>query len=200
MGNNIDNIEDGGINVAISWFLHNACGSNVELAAISNVCRGWRDVSTRTIASEAAALAAVADSPSDRQLSTRRPLSCVRRMLLTEMAREMIARQHQLKASPSNSNPSNAGSASAGANFCLAWFAPSGIQTLSVPLDDDAASEVEDDDDGPRSKRRGRKAKSGRSVTCCPEWRGYRHATEVLTPFGYSTDFIMVSWCIMYCS
>jgi len=31
---------------------------------------------------------------------------------------------------------------------------------------------------------------NGNVVTCCTEWRGYRHATEVLAPFGYSTDFI----------
>ena len=29
--------------------------------------------------------------------------------------------------------------------------------------------------------------------TCSYEWQGYRHATEVLKPFGYSTSFIRVS-------
>jgi hypothetical protein len=76
-------------------------------------------------------------------------------------------------------------------NFCLAWFAPSGIQTLSVSLE---SSDVENDKQPSTRKtkesKRGRKVNRGKSVTCCPEWRGYRHPHEILIPFDYSTDFI----------
>ena len=84
-------------------------------------------------------------------------------------------------------------------NFCLAWFAPSGMQVVSVSVKDD----TQDDDlfktkttasaTQQRRNGRGKTTKKGRNVNCCPEWRGYRHATEVLIPFGYSEDFIMVS-------
>ena len=81
-------------------------------------------------------------------------------------------------------------------NFCLAWFAPSGIQTISVSLDDDDDDEYDAEQDNIGNER-GRtvsiNANSCKRVTCCPEWRGYRHATEVLIPFGYSTDFVRVS-------
>ena len=88
-----------------------------------------------------------------------------------------------------------------GNNFCLAWFAPSGIQTISVSLDDDDDDEYDVEQDNIGSER-GRtvsiNANSCKRVTCCPEWRGYRHATEVLIPFGYATDFVRVSLFIFH--
>jgi hypothetical protein len=87
-------------------------------------------------------------------------------------------------------------------SFCLAWFAPSGIHPITVSLDNDDSGANDDPEEDfcengvpngeAPQKRRGRKANTG-SVTCCSEWRGCRHATEVLFPFGYSAHFIRVS-------
>mmetsp|Transcript_31879 Transcript_31879/g.66144 ORF Transcript_31879/g.66144 Transcript_31879/m.66144 type:complete len:1040 (-) Transcript_31879:1933-5052(-) len=71
-------------------------------------------------------------------------------------------------------------------NFCLGWFAPSGIQVMSVDVDVEGREEIND------GARRNGSCRGGgsESVTCCYEWRGYRHAMEVLVPFGYATEFV----------
>lgn len=64
--------------------------------------------------------------------------------------------------------------------FCAAWFAPKGIQHLPVstqPLEYDSS---------PSS----RTARTSGNRYCCVEWRGYQHAAEVLTPFGYESSFV----------
>lgn len=186
-------MESDGEKVALTWFLHNACTSNIELATISNVCRCWRKVASQSVADAASV-----------PLFSR----CISRLLITDMARELVARQrhrrHECDTTDTTSgvdgtrNDRNRPPNNTEGNFCLAWFAPSGMQTASVSLEDDA----EDNDSlktntrsttQQRSNGQGRTSNRGRSVNCCPEWRGYRHATEVLIPFGYSTDFIVVS-------
>jgi hypothetical protein len=167
----VDNINrDEGIKMAISWFLQNNCTSNVQLAIISNVCRGWRQIASDAVASEALDLAAndkKNDSVSEKSSAVGhcgRTNSTLRTLLVTDMARGLVIRQKRLV------DNRTCGS------FCLAWFAPSGIQLTSVSLDDN--------DDGDAESR------SSRKVTCCIEWRGYSHATEVLIPIGYATSFV----------
>ena len=237
---------DDGEMVALTWFLHNACTSNVELAIISSVCLRWREVASLVVASEAVALASaggggveeitttsssgcsvegdgkdgdvVASSSAGGGPSLSR--RCIRTLLITDMARELVARQrwHQRRHErrDTTTGASEEEEEEGGAqrsdrihppnydtegNFCLAWFAPSGMQTVSVSISKDDG----EDDDLPATKttastthqrrngRGGGISKKGRNVNCCPEWRGYRHATEVLIPFGYSEEFIMVS-------
>lgn len=224
------NTETDGQKVAITWFLRNACASNAQLAVVSNVCRRWRQFAVGVVASEAVALAdgkrepskissaveegnAVEPNEVDTTSANKPSFSSIRRLLITDMARELLARQHQ-EQNQSNGNAATTTTSAtqnehtmhlhdnAEGNFCLAWFAPSGIKTISVSLGDD----VDDDDEGMNDQttttqnhqnRRGRKVNTGRSVTCCTEWRGYRHATEVLIPFGFSTNFIRVSLICM---
>jgi hypothetical protein len=64
--------------------------------------------------------------------------------------------------------------------FCAAWFAPKGIQHIPVstqPLDYDSS---------PAS----RTARTSLNRYCCIEWRGYRHPTDILSPFGYDESFV----------
>mmetsp|Transcript_21568 Transcript_21568/g.46912 ORF Transcript_21568/g.46912 Transcript_21568/m.46912 type:complete len:743 (+) Transcript_21568:139-2367(+) len=213
MMNNSDNnvaptadvLESDGHKVAITWFLQNACTSNVDLAVASNVCRHWREVASEIVVSEAVALANKGGGDDaidtkqgvDNTTLTNPSFSSIRSLLITDMARELVVRQqHQHAQNQSNGDTTTTTATSATqnehlqnnteGNFCLSWFAPSGIQTVSVPLDDDADAL----DVGVKNKR-GRKVNvAGRNVTCCSEWRGYRHASEVLVPFGYSTDFV----------
>ena len=163
-------------------------------------------------------------------------ISMTRQLLISDMARELIVRQRQQQhqqhtkqelkvdttAHDDDQSPINNATDHQN-NFCLAWFAPSGIQTTSVSLEeeDDDDDDSEDEDDlqfnsigannntnntagGPtmqqqyqNNKMRGIKkmivTTPGRSVACCTEWRGYRHATEVLFPFGYCASFVRVS-------
>ena len=117
--------------------------------------------------------------------------STLRTLFLTDMARELIVRHENLTQS-SNTN----------GNFCLAWFAPSGIQITTVSLEDEedmdrnAHNSPEFSFDftsigGERGEQK-RSSISVPSVSCCREWRGYRHATEVLAPFGYASSFVRV--------
>lgn len=137
-------------------------------------------------------------------------------LLLTDMARELIVQQVNLSTSSKHI------SSSTGGNFCLAWFAPSGIQITAVSLenegDESDDEEVDDfkfnfggDQDGwsasnatdltgseinvqqqPRKKLPKKVSNLSQSVSCCHEWRGYRHAMEVLAPLGFATNFVRV--------
>jgi len=228
-------MESDGEKVALTWFLHNACTSNAELAIISSVCRRWGEVASLVVASEAVALVAAgvveiattsssessveegggggADVASSAGPSLSR--RCVLTLLITDMARELVARQmhrRQEQRDTTNVASEEEGGAQRSdrfrhppnnteGNFCLAWFAPSGMQTVSVSLskddseDDDLLTTTKTTASATQQRRngRGKTSKKGRNVNCCPEWRGYRHATEVLIPFGYSKEFIMVS-------
>lgn len=191
--------------IAVKWCLHNTCTSNSELATLSNVCKQWREIATDAIASEAIDVSWGEGSMENNSIAPSTKTSFIRQLMITDMARELVARKQQneqakIKGSDADKDLTNKTSSTtirsqAESNFCLAWFAPSGIQTLSVSLDDD---DYDDYDDAEASGGRGRKpvsvnAKSSQKVTCCSEWRGYRLANEVLVPFGYSTNFISVS-------
>ena len=204
-------MESDGEKVALTWFLHNACTSNVELAVISSVCRRWGEVASLVVASEAVALMAgveitTASSESSVEGGGGR---CIRTLWITDMARELVARQRHQRHERDTTDASEEGGGArsdrarppnnTGGNFCLAWFAPSGMQTVSVSLehgsedDDLLATKTTASATQQRRNGRGKTSKKGKNVSCCPEWRGYRHATEVLIPFGYAKDFIMVS-------
>ena len=183
---------DDGEKVALTWFLHNACTSNVELAIISSVCLRWREVASLVVASEAVALASaggggveeitttsssgcsvegdgrdgdvVASSSAGGGPSLSR--RCIRTLLITDMARELVARQrwHQRRherrdTTTGASEEEEEGGAQRSdrihppnydteGNFCLAWFAPSGMQTVSVSISKDDG----EDDDLPATK------------------------------------------------
>ncbi len=160
--------------------------------------------------------------------------SPIRRLLLTDMARELLTRQHHYRhlqrlgiresiirhimnhhqryrhhfprhdhqsqqihqynqSSPVQDAKKSIGEmiVNVDGNFCLSWFAPSGIQVMSVDLESDARED--NDDDAVRHASFGRG--ECESVACCYEWRGYRHAMEVLVPFGFATEFVRVSVC-----
>jgi hypothetical protein len=134
------------------------------------------------------------------------------------MARELVAQQENRSSNGKHLSSSIDG------HFCLAWFAPSGIQITAVSLDDDCDAEDPDEFrfdfarvhecsasgatkvdvknesniNGSRETQRPRKkptrqsSSSSQSVSCCHEWRGYRHPMEVLAPFGYATSFVRV--------
>ena len=165
-----NNSHDEGINVALSWFLHNNCTSNVQLAAISNVCRDWRKIASDAVASEALELAE--NDNSSEQSST------LRALLVTDMARGLVIRQKGLVEDDNTDG-----------SFCLAWFAPSGIQLTSVSMEDD---DDDNDDDAHvvSITKTTQSNSSSKRVTCCNEWRGYTHASEVLIPLGYATSFV----------
>lgn len=205
---------------AIKWILHNDCTSNVHLSTLANVCKTWRDICCNAVVVEAISSAGL-DIPDtalvgsegslavvkELQVHDRNNLPCLtltpdstlRGLYLTDMARELLVRQGSIL------KPDTEQSSSTDGNFCLAWFAPSGIQITAVSLDD------EEDDDSQESdgfqfnfacvpkevkvqkkQQKLKRQSSNPSVSCCKEWRGYRHATEVLTPFGYATSFLRV--------
>ena len=244
--------------IALTWYLHNACDSNVELAIISRVRRRWRDVASAIVAKMAIDMAGWGEDDDvddddnddgkgfDKMTSSftsscfvgesspfhprRRRYSCIRTLLITDMARELVEGRRSRTRNPRRRHherhltteddagvvvggcdggptthptprPGGGGSSNTDGHFCLAWFAPSGMRTASVPLDDD------DDDDSKDERRRRRRRRSGddngrgrtsrrgggKRVNCCTEWRGYRQATEVLIPFGYTEGFVLVS-------
>jgi hypothetical protein len=212
-------MENDGDVIALTWFLHNACTSNVELAIVSNVCRRWREVAVVAVVAVASNDGGkkVIDAPSSSSSEPTSPLSsstgnspqpssCIRRLIVTDMAREVGVSYHHSRHKQGNlrncKQLNGCDTAEAeDSSFCLAWFAPSGIQTMAVSTDngadnDDNGNDKEyGDKDNQTHQSNGRGGKSdkmGNNVVCCPEWRGYRHATEVLFPFDYTTCFIRV--------
>ena len=171
--------------IVVSWFLDNACTSNSELAIISDVCKSWRNITVNHIATEAVKLAAADSDISNEDkegnnTSLSKP-SCTHQLIITDMARELVTKHQHDNNDKRKINTDG--------NFCLAWFAPSGIQTVPVPLNNDedsTTSEEEESDSNGISIN----ANSSMKVTCCSEWRGYRNADKVLQPFGYSEEFI----------
>lgn len=71
--------------------------------------------------------------------------------------------------------------------FCAAWLHPDGIQTVSVstsPMNTNGSHHSYG------RLHRGRNKNERSSQDCCFEWRGYRSASQVLIPFGYSKNFV----------
>jgi hypothetical protein len=210
--------------VAITWVLQNDCTSNVKLATLANVCKNWRDLCRNAVVSEAISSAGLGIIISDPSLLGSEPaLSVVkesevdvglpvnntksltlerhetlRNLLLIDMATELVLSQQGGIKSQTKQFSNTDG------DFCLAWFAPSGIQITAVSLDDDYDDSDEfrfdfsgqagsNEINGQTQKQQLQpRRRNTNSVSCCHEWRGYRHATEVLTPFGFATSFIMV--------
>ena len=189
---------------AIEWILHNDCNSNAYFATLANVCKGWREVCRKALIVEVISHTRIDLCSSSLEslevLIGREPevnrywkngsisnkFSTLHNLLLADMACELILRQGEKIKHADRSVSSTDG------NFCLAWFAPSGIQITSVSID---SEEKHHNSDGFKlvSRKKSSKQCSNDSVSCCREWRGYRHATEVLTPFGYATSFVTVS-------
>lgn len=204
---------------AIKWILHNECSSNVQLATLANVCKSWRDECCYAAVAEAVSfsglnvsdtairgciesLAVVKESEvHDKNNLPRRAYhttkSSLRNLLLIDMARELIVRQGTLLKSQGKSD-----SGSTDGSFCLAWFAPSGIQITSVSLDGNSQDTETDglkfnfgrrrSESNEENKRQQPQKKSIKCVSCCREWRGYRHVSEILAPFGFATSFVQV--------
>ena len=161
-----------GLNLALSWVLHHSCASNVQLAIISNVCREWRRIASNAVVSKSLELQSSTSTEKNKECEE----STLRSLLVTDMARGLIARQRGLA-----EDDNTCGS------FCLAWFAPAGIQFTSVSLED----EDDDSSDDAHAVSITKSTKSSsKKVTCCYEWRGYTHASEVLIPIGYATSFL----------
>jgi hypothetical protein len=206
---------------ALKWILHNNISSNVELAALSNVCKTWRDVCSNAVVGDAISSAGL-DIPDTSLLGsegslavlkeshahdrnhlsslTVMPSSTLRELFLTDMARELLIQQANLL-NPDRKQPSRTDG-----KFCLAWFAPSGIQITGVSDDGDDKSydgfkfnfaSVPSQIKAQAPKELDRQSNNS-SVSCCREWRGYRHATEVLVPFGYATSFVRVRVTLFY--
>ena len=188
---------------AITWILHNDCISNEHFATLSNVCKGWRELCRKALVVEAISSTGIdlcssslesLDAFIDKESKVHgNNSSTLRKLLLADMTRELVIRQGKYI----NSDDKRVGSTDG--NFCLAWFAPSGIQITSVSIDDEEKNLDSDEfkfDFAQKETKTSRKKSSGKnnnnSVSCCREWRGYRHATEVLTPFGYTTSFVRV--------
>ena len=158
--------------VAIRWLAQNAT-SDVELAQLSNVSREWR---------------------LQVGLSISTP-SCASRLLLPSMIRfsknkisssSISSKTRQSLPDVVNNYCQDLDS------FCAAWFAPSGIQSIPVstlPLDD-------------RQNELFSRIMTGgvRNCHCCFEWRGYREASQVLSPFGYHPNFVDNLLCKSVCS
>eukprot|EP00547_Thalassionema_nitzschioides_P005283 CAMPEP_0194218770 /NCGR_PEP_ID=MMETSP0156-20130528/24514_1 /TAXON_ID=33649 /ORGANISM="Thalassionema nitzschioides, Strain L26-B" /LENGTH=577 /DNA_ID=CAMNT_0038948237 /DNA_START=171 /DNA_END=1904 /DNA_ORIENTATION=+ len=70
--------------------------------------------------------------------------------------------------------------------FCATWLHPNGIQTVPV-----STSPIQTNGSHlSYGKGRARSNGENSSKHCCFEWRGYRNASQVLSPFGYSKRFV----------
>jgi hypothetical protein len=175
--------------VAVHWMLDHLGMTNVQLAAVSNVCRKWREIVTVNLKKkiEDAILNDSAQQKRDQMYG----------LLLPDMALEIGKRR--LIAIGVKSPTLDLDSPC----FCVAWFHPRGIKIKTVDLSenlDDSSSDERQEWEGIMSyKNHLRKTKekfhhkpktSSEFKTVADEWQGYQNAMDVLLPLGYCTAFV----------
>lgn len=190
--------------VAIRWILRNDTTSNVALATLSNVCRRWRQVTSRCIVEEEFSndeddtTTSTNKSRNERipthQSSNDEPSPEFLSLLLPSMIRELQSQQSIPSRGRPEINPQLAATTpTCDDTYCVAWFHPDGIEYVDLPqeVDDDS-----DDSDLGICRRTGRCAYSWREssddnvISCVVQWTGYTDAVDVLSPFGYSLPFV----------
>lgn len=185
--------------------------SNTDLASLSNVCRKWREITTKTIIDLSRNSLQSDDDDGPSSL-----------LLVTSMVRYLMSNEKDINYDVES--------------FCLAWFTPSGIRFKPLPIDPKDSSDLEDEvqtsmdqqnedshqafapagelpyagseDEKKNSRRqpsrsttptvntlsaRLQRAGSPNTVNCLYQWDGLRSAEDVLAPFGYARDFLKVS-------
>ena len=106
------------------------CSSNSELATLSNVSRSWRKIVSETLI-----------NLHNRSESDPKQYP-VEHLLLPCMAQDLSnRRRNQLVSSNGGDAESNKRNNDENSTFCLAWFAPKGIQLDSICLNDDSSSD-----------------------------------------------------------
>ena len=186
--------------ITIRWILKNACTSNCDLAAVSNVNKYWRSIAYSFLKDFLICAIDSGDMSEYEHISN---------LLLPDMALEIIRRFHQQR--KFNDEQSHTNRIKEAKSFCLAWFAPSGIKLQSVNLnafsDEEmfSSSNSSSSDDGgendemnfyrQRMQQRANEVKDVSDATfesCCSEWQGQRDPMDVLSPLDYSIDFVEV--------
>jgi len=174
--------------VALQWILNYSCSSNTDLATLTNVCRPWREITLEYLKGH---FDATLEGPQQK-------IHPLQGLLLPDMALEIAKRRMTGMKMPSHLLEQESDA------FCLAWFHPRGIKIRTVDLaenfEDSSSSSSDEDKDEMLSykfhlKKATRKLKtrgkmSSEFKTTAEEWQGYRNATDVLFPFGYSTAFV----------
>lgn len=182
--------------------------SNTDLASLSNVCRKWREITTKSILDLSRNSLQTGDEEGPTSL-----------LLVASMVRYLM----------SNEKDTNNDLES----YCLAWFTPSGIRFKSLHIDPRDNSDLEDqvqtridyqnedppqgfapagelpyagsEDEKMNSRRqpsrsatptvnslsaRLQRAGSPNTVNCLYQWDGLRNPEDVLAPFGYAHVFL----------
>lgn len=178
-------LNDGGVpEVVLEWYLR-CYISNSELATFANVCQEWRRKATHVVA-----------------LESLKPTRQMKNSFLVSMIHESLverqiglgaerdssdAKAEERKPSAQQTKQTQPLESDTEGSYCLAWFAPSGIQTMNVRLDEGELDHQE--------REYGRIVFNGVNsiVQVCKEWRGYRGVKDVLIPFGFAASFVTVS-------
>jgi hypothetical protein len=79
--------------------------------------------------------------------------------------------------------------------FVAAWFHPDGVHSMPVststhPIDLSGNNDSGNNDDNNSNYHVSANEPVRRVQEAVFEWRGYRHASQVLVPFGYATSFL----------
>lgn len=173
--------------------------SDSQLAICSQVCKTWRRSAIDGIvqcAMKGILLAVAGDTTEkvreegrdERGLRTKN--NPAQNLLLIEMAKMMVLhciQNNRMNDSGNDIVNVNSHDKNGHGPCCLAWFEPSGIQTIEIHV----ANRCRDEEEGKSSKYH-KIAKE-----CCHEWRGYRTPCEVLGPFGYDDKFVSVSFLFL---
>jgi hypothetical protein len=193
---------------AMQWILQHSVASNVELARLTNVCRAWR-MQVEAVLLETIIQDDTDDDDTNTNNTTNHVPSRLGSLLLPCMLQHQ---QRQLSASFSSSTSGSYSSAHtttinntiAEETFCAAWFPPSGIQVVRVPLVASNNSNWNDTTENNQQQQQQRQstattitAASTRTVSqqlptvpCVLEWKGYQDAADVLLDFGYAPVFV----------
>ena len=191
--------------LAIKWVVRYA-SSNSDLAAVSNVCKKWRQIAVQVVLEQGAE--AVNNSSSEDQRETKQKDKL---LLLPSMIRYLISQEK----STDNETES----------YCIAWFHPDGMEIKQLSIDEDEDDSESDDyyfapnggagyagsdNEKKKGSSRRRRSKSpaplmatvslglrqqedkNTQMSCMYQWNGYKEAMDVLRPFGFETRFVEV--------
>lgn len=164
---------------ALVWLVQHGCYSNRDLMCLSNVCQRWRDIVLSVLFDMIQSSLLISDEVSQSLELWNECYHSLSQLLLPDMALEILKRR--LKSATHDRHPLCRMESE---NFCLAWFHPLGINIQAVDLSDNR------DDDDASNKRKGARNPVLAIQTVSDEWYGYRNATDVLIPLGYSTSFV----------
>mmetsp|Transcript_13716 Transcript_13716/g.19607 ORF Transcript_13716/g.19607 Transcript_13716/m.19607 type:complete len:768 (+) Transcript_13716:189-2492(+) len=150
--NEVISLQDPNITIpdaVIDWIIHSSCDSSVELATLSNINRKWRarlcECIKNLLINFDIWIRDEVDYSAGPQIKAMQKYHDLSGLLLPDMAFEIIRRGKRIcnkEKYDDDRHLREKGDEYASRNYCLAWFAPKGIQIQAVKINEKIDHEI----------------------------------------------------------